>query len=139
MPSKSEQINRRIKRFADAGKAEQINSPGTIQHPPASRSGLGFATSMRMAILTEGASSQSETILGRDTPYIKANLCDADGAEITSGADSNVKLYALVSGGTKKLDAAAPRLKNNDPVLVAKMYGVWWLLDIIIPAKECSS
>lgn len=68
-------------------------------------------TSVLRAITTEAAPAATN---------ITCNLYDSTGTEITSGTGSAIEVYCSVIGGGN-LNAAVPRLEDNDDLFVVKL------------------
>jgi len=109
-------INQRIARFVKAAEAEQIPSPGLIQQPPAARP----SPSIRKAYCKNDAGSGNTIACYLDT--------DGTGKEIT--------VLCNISRGSD-LNAAAPRLKDGDPMWVVNNNGTWESLVLFYATINC--
>lgn len=73
---------------------------------------------------------------------ITANLYDFNGVEQTSGAESGITVYCTVVDGSANLNAALPRLRDNEDMFVAFLpfsstaYR-WYCLSLFQPSEDC--
>ncbi|KKN11662.1 hypothetical protein LCGC14_1024140 [marine sediment metagenome] len=91
---------------------------------------MGFSVSgsnVRLAITTENAPGDDNII---------CNLLDAGGSEIASGLGSGIDVYCNISGGSA-LNAAIPRLSNNDQIMVTNIQGKWWCTTVFQTTEDC--
>ncbi len=92
---------------------------------------------VRRAITTQAASART---------FISANLYNNKGVEVTEGAEFGVNVHCSIAGDTN-LNAAIPRLENNDDIFVAKMpYSSagsivqrWWCVSIFQASEDCDN
>jgi len=82
---------------------------------------------VRRAITTQAAPADTK---------ITANLYDNTGTEVTSGLGSGVDVYCSVIGGGN-LNAAVPRLEDNDDIFVMNWGGKWWCITLFNASQEC--
>lgn len=90
---------------------------------------------VRRAITTQAAPAAT---------YITANLYDSSGIEITSGDESAINIHCSVIGGVN-LNAAVPRLEDNDDIFVAKIpyasasevVNRWYCINLFQKSQAC--
>ena len=70
------------------------------------------------------------------TTTIACNLVGQDGSEISSGLGSGITVYCSVAGGGN-LNAAIPRLAENDFIYVTNLNGVWCCTTVFQKSQEC--
>ncbi len=92
---------------------------------------LGSAVSelgqIRMARTTEAAPAATN---------LTCNLIDSAGDEITSGGEFEVEVYCKISGGGN-LNAALPRLANDDYLFVTRLENKWWCVTVFQASEDC--
>ncbi len=81
----------------------------------------------RMARTTEAATAND---------HITCNLIRNDDTEQTSGLGSSVEVYCKITGGTA-LNAALPRLANDDYLPVMNLNGTWWSTQLFQTSEDC--
>ena len=68
---------------------------------------------------------------------IACNLFEVNGTtEITSGDESNITVNCEICGGSA-LNAAVPRLANNDEIAVYKQGGSWYCTTVFQTSQDC--
>jgi hypothetical protein len=92
---------------------------------------MGFSVSggtpVRLAQTTEDAPGDDN---------IACNLLDMSGTEITTGLGSGIDVYCKISGGAA-LNAAIPRLSDNDQIFVTNIQGKWWCTQVFQTTEDC--
>jgi hypothetical protein len=91
---------------------------------------MGFSVSggnVRLAQTTEDAPGDDN---------IACNLLDMSGTEITSGLGSGIDVYCKIAGGSA-LNAAIPRLSDNDQIPVFHANGVWYCSQVFQTTEDC--
>ena len=73
---------------------------------------------------------------------ITANLYDFNGVEQTIGDESGITVYCTVVDGSANLNAALPRLRDNEDLFVAYLpYSStayrWYCLQLFQPSEDC--
>jgi hypothetical protein len=91
------------------------------------------SSSVRRAITTEAATAND---------HITCNLYDANGVEITSGTGSGIEVYCSIINATA-LNAAAPRLENNDDLFVVSLPNSsstvrWYCVSLFQKSEDCT-
>jgi len=86
--------------------------------------GIPLVPSVRKVITTEAAPASD---------HITCNLFDEDDAEITSGLGSGIEVYANICGGVN-LDAATPRIADNDVLIAVNIKGKWYFTTTFWPS-----
>ena len=67
---------------------------------------------------------------------IACNIIDMDGSEIATGLGSGVDVYCKICGGSA-LNAAIPRLSDNDWIPVFNVQGKWWCSQVFQTTEDC--
>ena len=91
---------------------------------------MGFSVSgsnVRLAQTTEDAPGDDN---------IACNLLDMAGVEIETGLGSGIDVYCKIYGGTA-LNAAIPRLSNDNQIFVANIQGKWWCTNLFQTTEDC--
>ena len=70
------------------------------------------------------------------TQTIVCNLAGQDGVEITSGLGSGITVGCKVSGDGN-LNAAIPRLADDDDIFVVNLNGEWWCTTVFQTSEDC--
>jgi hypothetical protein len=71
------------------------------------------------------------------TQTISCNLISSLGTEITSGLGSGITVYCKVCGGGN-LNAAIPRLADDDYIFVVNLQGTWYCTTVFNTSQDCS-